>query len=232
MEPKTPNSISIIFVKKDLTAAAIPFLLNSYKHGIFDLGEVFTQKSFFDDIQKHNYAVVYKDKVENKEMAVMQLTQKGANFIENNFLEILTGMSPYYTFPLIRSGDKVNLVENVENKYDENGRLVKKLINSPSGSRFLEKGTYQVQSCDASSILITDDCFVAYRLRLPEFKDRLKLCTDTLKLESVELKERVGTIRVRTLVERLHEKMPTLKLAELVDTLYEMPHTKDRLTDE
>lgn len=229
---KETTSKTTLTISRDLTSAAIPFLLNAYKHGLYDLGEVFAPKNFLDKVEKNNYAIIHKDKYSGKEIAVMQLTQKGAAFIENNFIEILTDLSPYYIFPVIRQGERVELLSDVKNEQNEKtGQFVKKIISSPSGSSCLDRGIYKVQACDAGSISITDDCSILYRLRLAEFRDKLRLCVADLKSESEELKARFGTIRVRTLVERLQEKINTIRLAELIDELYSLPHTKDRLSN-
>lgn len=225
------NSKTPLVLENRFTAAAVPFMLNAYKHGLFELGELFASDNFLGKLEKGNYAMVHKDNHSGTEIAVMQLTQKGASFIENNFLELLTELSPYYIFPIIRQGDKVELLADAKNEFNENGNLVKKIISSPSGSSCLDKGLYTVQTCDASSISVTDDCYVLYRLRLSEFRDKIRLYVKDLRPESEERKARFGVIRVRSLVERLQEKLHTIRLAELIDELYSMPHTKDRLSN-
>lgn len=229
---ESPNNNVPSVLGKDLPSAAVPFMLNAYKHGIFEVGEMFSSDTFLNKLEKNNYAMIHKDKYSGKEIAVMQLTQKGASFIENNFLELLTEMSPYYIFPVIRQGDRVQLLQDAQNETDkESGRIIKKIISSPSGSSYLDKGIYKVQTCDAGSISITDDCYVLYRLRLSEFRDKIRLYALDLKSESEERKARFGVIRVRSLVERLQDQLHTIRLAELIDELYSMPHTKDRLSN-
>ena len=230
---ETNSKSAFITSSRDFTVAAIPFLLNAYKHGLYDLGDAFSPLflSLLEKVEKNNYAVIHKDNHSGHEVAIMQLTQKGAAFIENNFLDILTNLSPYYIFPVIRSGERVELLMDVKNEQDEAGHLVKKVVHSPSGSSCLDKGVYKVLSCDSGSISISDDCAILYRLRLAEFRDKLRLYSPDLKSESEELKTRFGIIRVRTLVGRLQDKVNTIRLAELVDELYSLPHTKDRLNN-
>lgn len=221
-----------IGVAPGLTLASVPLMLNAYRHGLFELGNLFQRASFLDKIENHNYAVFHKDDYSGREVVIMQLTQKGATFIQNNFLDMLVNLSPYYLFPVIQKGDKVRLTDDLKNEYDtKTGILKKRVISGPSGSSELERGVYAVQSCDNTSIIVTDDCFVPYRLRLADVREKLRLSSDELQSESEELKRRFGLIRVPALVGRLQEKIGTIKLAELVDELYSMPHTKDRIAN-
>lgn len=217
-----------------LTTTSIPFLLNAYKHGLFDIGNIYHRASFLEKTANNNYAVFHHetDETSGKEVVIMQLTQKGATFIQNNFMDMLINLSLYYLFPVVYRGDKIRLMADIKNEYDDKtGVLKRKLISGPSGSSELDKGVYTVQGCDNTSISITDDCFVLYRLRLAELRDKLRLSAETLGTESAELEKRFGTIRVPALVGRLQDKIPTIRLAELIDELYTMPHTKDRLNN-
>ena len=215
----------------EVPSAAIPFLLDAYRHGLLELGNSLASEAFLTKLVTNNYCLIHHDKQSGTKVSVMQLTQKGASFIENNFMDILTEFSPYYIFPVIKTGDRVELLVDIKNEQDEKTGVIRRAFISPSGSSTLDKGVYKVMGCDESSIVVTDECFIQYRLRLSMMREKLRLNAADLRTESEELKSRFGKIRVHTIVERLSNKLHTIKLAELVDELYNMPHTKDRINN-
>lgn len=228
---KASHKPNLPSIHPDVPASAIHILLNGYKQGLWVCDTFTSAYSSVTKLVDKNYAVIHHDTQNGKKTTLLQLTQKGASFIENNFLELLTEWSPYYIFPIMRSGDKVDLTEDITNPTDtpSNG-VFKKLVNSPSGSSTLDRGTYVVQSIDQHSVILVDDVFIAYRLRTSDYRSTLRLNGASLTSEADEKAKRFGKIRVQSLVERLQDKIRTIQLAELIEELYLMPHTKDRLT--
>lgn len=222
-----PNKI---VVNKELTPACIPILLNAYKHGLF-VSDYPSVK--FDELKKLKYIGYYKGTYNDKQLHLLWLLPAGVAFVDTHFMEILGQMSLSYSYPIIKHGDIIEVTQDLANSFDATRQVTTKIIHSPqSGSSTLDKGLYVIQSIDSSSVLVTDDMSIKYRLNLEKTKKAIRFVAEELTDEETERKARLGKIQVKYIVGRLQNRIDALTMVEFVDTLYEMPHTKDRVEHE
>lgn len=219
-----------IVIVKDFNSREVIVLLSCYKYGIY----LYDGRSFRVDLlnkmEKVGKLVCYKGNDNNA--ILVQLTEKGAEFVDKYFTLILTEMSPYYTYPILRRGDLIEVTQDITNKYhEETGQLMKRVISGPSGSRVLDKGLYTMQAIDSSSVELTDDMNVWYRVNLSEARQFLKFRPEQMEDEETEKSKRFGSIRINALVKNLHEHISTTRLAELLESLYNLSYSRSRMVE-
>jgi hypothetical protein len=218
-----------VVISRSLASGHIPILLNAYRHGLYVMD---IESPKISDLRKARYVGYHHETHNNRAVHILWLTPAGANFIENHFYDILSQTSLSYTYPIIKKGDVIEVIEEISNEFDQKTQVFKRIISGPSGSNVLRTGLYTVQSIDSTSVVVTDEVDVPYRLKLDKIRKKVRFVAEELGDAAQEKERRWGKIRVRSIVEKLQDRMNSLKMVELVNSLYEMNHTKDRIHNE
>ena len=96
----------------------------------------------------------------------------------------------------------------------------------------VDSGTYTVESIDKSSVIVSDDMNILYRIKLFETRSNLILRYDQLEDNETEMAKRFPKIKFKSVIKKLARVIDHLTLTEMVDDLYDNEMFKSRLNGE
>lgn len=198
-----------------LPEVAIPILLFSYKYGI---AEIPSDINVLKRLDKLGFA---KTNIARGKSLCM-LTDKGAGWVEEHLIEILTTLPISLTYSALVAGDEIQLMRDItsENKFEMG-------LGSPATQ--MDRGRYYLEMINKGAVTLLDDCDVPYRLNVNRAASILKFRPDQLGPLDAEIKKRFHKIHIKSLTKRLYDSIPTLTLTEWVEELYDRKHTKWRI---
>lgn len=201
--------------KLGLPEVAIPILLFSYKYGI---AEIPSDINVLKRLDKLGFAKV--NIARGKSLCM--LTDKGADWVDANLLEILSTIPISLTYSALVPGDEIQLMKDINesNKFDMG-------LGSPAIG--MDRGRYFLNMINKGIVTLVDDLQVPYRLNVNRSANILQFRPDQLGPVEEEIKKRFHPIRIKSLTKRLYENISTLTLTEWVEELYDRKHTKWRM---
>ena len=221
--------------KFNINSKVVPAMFGAYKFGLYAPEITPWSVSKFergekDALEKSECVKVTlcKGKTHNTSIPVIQLTPIGLDILRKNFVNLLIEKSLYYTHLAILRGDLVNLKTDIKNTKD------RRLMSGVRGfhTNIVEKGTYTVESIDKSSVIVSDDMNLLYRIKLFDTKSSIVFREDQLEDNETELKKRFPKLRFKSVIKKLARVIDNLTLTEMVDDLHDNELFKARLNGE
>lgn len=221
--------------KFNINSTIIPFMFGAYRFGLYAPDTTpwsvkhFNQKDL-EMLKKTNCVkITLCDGIYgHTTIPIVQLTPTGLDFLRRNFVNFLIEKSLYYTYLAIKPCDLVNVKYDIKNTKDRRN------ISGIGGfhATMLDSGTYTVESIEKSSVILSDNMNLLYRVKLFENKSNLTLRADQLEDSETEMKKRFPKIKFKSVIKKLARVISNLTLAEMVDDLYDNEMFKSRLNGE
>ena len=225
----------IITKELGLSNYSLRFVLSAYKYGYIRsnyLRRSDVAKKTCENLEKFGYITLYEPNMTTKKMEyakragydilIMGITEKGIEFIESNFIDILKHVPLYYMFPIVLPGDIIHLNKEFKQK---------------AGSVF-PAGSYVVNISDRESLTVTYNLHF-HRVgvmnegprKIPtyEIKDISALSLQEPIDGTTERIRRCGLINVKSLSRMLCGVTSNLETTELIGNLYDLSMSKYRI---
>jgi len=220
-------------IKLNINTKVIPAMFGAYRFGLYAPDITPWAVSRFEQGEKEALEksecvkiTMCKGKSPQIPIPVVQLTPIGLEMLQKNFTNFLIEKSLYYTHLAILKGDLIDVKQDIKNTKSH------RFVTGVRGfhTSVLDKGTYSVESIDKSSVILSDDMNLIYRVRLFETRANLLFREDQLEDNETELKKRFPKLRFKSVIKKLSRVIDNLTLTEMVDDLYDNTLFKSRLS--
>lgn len=212
------------------TDYAFCYMLSAYKTGYYCLRNNGSQRHANDTINLlKNGEYVNVDKDTSPLATLMTLTDKGAQYVRDNFMTFLSSAKVRHIYPILEIDDEIIVSKDLEN-----GRSTTYLKVDPTGIKpspnKIPAGTYKVKKIDRYTLLLVPpDSSEKYRVLTYDCRDFLSLNKSNLGKFDEEFTRRIGRLNMKELSNKLLKVgVDSFKVVEIVDAMKVSPVAKDR----